>query len=95
MTLMLAEQHQIKRWLIDVRMLRMFNPTDLQWLIRQLPEARLLSTRDIRVAIILNDLHQFGKLGTDLVLQTCTSLNKSLSSRYFLDGEDAQQWLLA
>lgn len=95
--LALAKRHQVKRWLIDLRALRMFNPVDLHWYIQHwLPQADLgpKLPRQARIAIILKDLNQFGKLGSDLILRASGSLNESLTSRYFVGDEDARQWLL-
>ncbi|WP_461043080.1 hypothetical protein [Spirosoma harenae] len=96
-TLALAKRHQVKRWLIDLRRLRLFNPIDLQWFIQHwLPQSNAgigLSNR-VCIAIVLTDLNQFGKLGSDLLLRAAGNLNSSLSSRYFIDGENARQWLL-
>lgn len=91
----LAERHQLKRWLIDLRQLRLFNPLDLQWFAQEwLPEAALRLPESVRVAIILNGPHQFGKLGSDLMLRASLRINKALTSRYFLDEDEARQWLM-
>ncbi|GAB4025390.1 hypothetical protein [Spirosoma gilvum] len=95
--LALAKRHQVKRWLIDLRQLRMFNPVDLHWFIEHwLPQASSGAglTRQARIAIVLNDSNQFGKLGSDLILRASGRLNDSLSSRYFVGDEDTHQWLL-
>ncbi|MVM35198.1 hypothetical protein GO755_34560 [Spirosoma sp. HMF4905] len=95
--LALAKRHQVKRWLIDLRQLRLFNPTDLHWFIQHwLPQANSgpILPQNARVAIVLNDLNQFGKLGSDMLLRASGSLNASLASRYFVGNEDPQQWLL-
>lgn len=95
--LALAKRHQIKRWLIDLRQLRLFNPMDLHWFINHwLPQANsgMVLPQHARVAIILNDLNQFGKLGPDMILRASGALNQSLSSRYFVGDEDTRPWLL-
>ncbi|MVM37299.1 hypothetical protein GO730_06025 [Spirosoma sp. HMF3257] len=85
--LALAKRHQIKRWWIDLRQLRLFNPIDLHWFIQHwLPQAYTgqLLPQQARVAISLNDLNQFGKLGSDMLLRASGNLNESLTSRYFV-----------
>lgn len=95
LTLSLARHHQIKRWLIDLRQLRMFNPTDIQWFIQHwLPKAVVLLQHNVRIAVVLNDANQFGKLGADLILRASTTLNDTLTSRYFTDTEEARLWLM-
>lgn len=94
--LYLAEQHQLKRWLIDQRQLRMFRPKDLQWFIEEwLPLAVARLTDNVAVAIVLTDLNQFSKLGSDLVLRAALGLNPQLQSRYFTDMAEARTWLTA
>lgn len=94
-TLALAKRHQVSRWVIDLRDLRLFNPIDLHWFIRQwLPQAHPGLPRRARVAIILTDLNQFSKVGADLILKASMSVNSSLSCRYFVDEETSRQWLL-
>lgn len=94
-TLTMASRHQIKRWLIDLQQLRLFNPTDLQWFTQYwLPRATLFLPQDIRLAIVLNDLNQFGKQGADLILRASLPLNESLTSRYFVGNEGAIPWLM-
>ena len=93
----LAKRHQVKRWLIDLRQLRLFNPTDLRWFIKHwLPQASEGQSlpQQARVAITLNDPNQFGKLGSDLILRASGNLNDSLSSRYFVSNDEARHWLL-
>jgi hypothetical protein len=91
----LARKHQPKRWLIDLQELRLFNPIDLQWFIQEwLPRATLYLPHNIRVAIILNDLNQFGKLGADMILRASARQNDALVSRYFVGNEEARQWLM-
>ena len=94
-TMALARRHQVKRWLIDLRQLRLFNPMDLHWFIQQwLPQANPGLLHQARVAVILNDLNQFSKLGADLILRASTTMNDALACRYFVDDEDCRQWLL-
>lgn len=53
-TLVLAKRHHIKRWLIDLRLLRLFNPTDVHWFVqRWLPRVPNDLPKDSRVAIVL------------------------------------------
>ncbi|CAA9275661.1 MAG: hypothetical protein AVDCRST_MAG95-3009 [uncultured Adhaeribacter sp.] len=94
-SLQVAVQHQVKKWLIDQRNLTMFNPKDLQWWIQQwLPEAaRHLSSKS-KIAIIQHDLNQFGKLGSDRLLRAVFALNANLKSRYFLQEDEAREWLV-
>jgi hypothetical protein len=95
MTLKLGRRHQITRWLIDLSQLRLFNPTDLQWFTHNwLPKAVLYLPQNVRVAVVLNDLNQFSKLGADLMLRASINLNETLASRYFVSDEEARQWLL-
>lgn len=90
-----AKQHHVKRWLIDLRTLRLFNPTDLHWFVKNwLPEADRTLPKHGRVAILLNDYNQFGKLGADLILRAATTLNPTLTSRYFLGDKEARDWLI-
>ena len=94
-TLKLVRQHRIKRWLIDLRPLRMFNPTDLHWFIRHwLPGATDTQQQSVFIGIVLTDLNQFGKLGADLLLRAAAIFNPQLSCRYFIDETEARQWLL-
>ncbi|MFD2934002.1 hypothetical protein [Spirosoma flavum] len=94
-TMALAKRHQVKRWLIDLRQLRLFNPMDIHWFIRQwLPQANPGLLRQARIAIILNDLNQFSKLGADLILRASTTMNDGLTCRYFIDDNDSRQWVL-
>ncbi|QDK79815.1 hypothetical protein EXU85_14825 [Spirosoma sp. KCTC 42546] len=93
----LAKRHQVNRWLVDLRQLRLFNPVDLHWFIQHwLPQATAEHTmpQHARVAVILNDLNQFGKLGSDLLLRASGNQNGSMASRYFVGNEDAREWLL-
>lgn len=91
----LAKRHQITRWLIDLRQLRLFNPVDLHWFIQQwLPQSRSGLPHKVRVAIVLTDLNQFSKMGSDLIIRALTSTNNALSCRYFIDDADASNWLL-
>ncbi len=94
-SLNLAVHYQVKKWLIDQSGLAMFNPKDLQWWIQQwLPEAaRHLSSKS-KVAIIQQDLNQFGKLGSDRLLRAVFTLNPNLKSRYFLQEDEAREWLV-
>lgn len=94
-SLTLAERHRVKRWLIDLRQLRIFNPVDLQWYVqRWLPQAMLRLPQSLTIAIVLSETNQFGKLGADLMLRSALKLNNALMSRYFLDEDAARQWLL-
>lgn len=94
-SLALAERHHVKRWLIDLRQLRIFNPVDLQWYVqRWLPEAMLRLPHNISIAIVLSETNQFGKLGADLMLRATLKMNNTLTSRYFLEEEAARQWLI-
>ncbi|MBO0952610.1 hypothetical protein [Fibrella forsythiae] len=94
-SLTLAKRHHIKRWLVDLRTLRLFNPIDLQWFVKSwLPEAVHDLPQNGRVAILLNEYNQFGKLGADLLLRASTNQNPALSSRYFLSDQEARDWLL-
>lgn len=91
----LARRHQIKRWLIDLQDLRIFNPVDLHWFMQTwLPQSATSLHRSVRIAIVLTDQNQFGKLGADLVLRASGNLNDTLASRYFTDADSAQQWLI-
>lgn len=95
--LALAKRHQVKRWQIDLRHLRLFNPVDLHWFIDHwLPQANAGAglTPQARIAVVLNDPNQFGKLGADLILRASGQLNQALSSRYFVGTDDYHQWLL-
>ena len=94
MALQLADGHQLKRWLIDQRQLRMFKPKDLQWFIQEwLPQAASRLPDDIQIAIVLTDMNQFSKLGADLTLRAALAANPSLQSRYFTDTQAARDWL--
>lgn len=91
----LARRHQIKRWLIDMRQLRLFNPMDLHWFIQHwLPQATIRLTNDARIALLLNDLGQFSKVGSDLIIRASTQLNTELACRYFVDDPSSRYWLL-
>ncbi|GAB3977521.1 hypothetical protein GCM10028806_39200 [Spirosoma terrae] len=91
----LAQRHQIKRWLIDLQDLRLFNPTDLQWFIHHwLPKAEQTLSHTSRIAIVLNDLNQFSKQGSDLIVRASMSINPLVMSRYCLSKKEARQWLL-
>lgn len=93
----LAKRHQVNRWLVDLRQLRLFNPVDLHWFIQHwLPQANAENNmpQQARIAVILNGMNQFGKLGSDLLLRASGVHNESLSSRYFVGNEDAREWLL-
>ena len=95
-TLQLAGRHQVKRWLVDQRDLVMYNPLDLQWTVGQwLPQAKAQLSRKTRVAIVLRDMNQFAKLGSDLLLRAALAAAPLLESRYFLETEPARAWLLA
>ncbi|CAA9308598.1 MAG: hypothetical protein AVDCRST_MAG56-6085 [uncultured Cytophagales bacterium] len=94
--LQLAVQHQVKRWLVDQRDLVMYNPLDLQWAVGQwLPQAKAQLSRNTRVAIVLRDMNQFAKLGSDLLLRAALAASPLLESRYFLEAGAARAWLLA
>ncbi|WP_338870719.1 hypothetical protein WBJ53_23500 [Spirosoma sp. SC4-14] len=95
MSFTLAQRHQIKRWLIDLQALRIFNPVDLHWFVQNwLPNATLSLPHAMRVAIVLSDQNQFAKLGADLILRASGSMNERLTSCYFTDTDSARQWLL-
>lgn len=95
-SIQLAQQHQAKRWLIDLRLLRQFSPIDLHWFVQEwLSDTVQHLPQSVYVAVILREPHQFGKLGADLLLRAAMRVNKALASRYFLDEDDARQWLLA
>ena len=94
-TIALARRHQIKRWRIDLRQLRVFNPVDLHWFIQHcLTPGNSGLPRKARIAIILNDLNQFGKMGSDLIIRAMMAENNDLACRYFLDNDDTQHWLM-
>ncbi|CCH53742.1 hypothetical protein BN8_02863 [Fibrisoma limi BUZ 3] len=93
-SLQLAEKHHLSRWLIDQQQLRQFNPMDLQWFTQQwLPEAIYRLPARVRIAVVLTDLNQFNKLGSDLVLRAAFDMNPAIASRYFLDTASARAWL--
>ncbi|GAB4025176.1 hypothetical protein [Spirosoma koreense] len=93
--LALAKRHQIKRWQVDLRQLRLFNPVDLHWFVQHwLPQASAGLTPTAQVAIILNDVNQFGKLGSDLIIRESMAVNPHLSCRYFTGQQEASRWLL-
>ena len=95
-SLALAKRHQIKRWQIDIQQLRLFNPIDLHWFMQHwLPQANSTLVQQARVAIILNDSNQFGKLGADLLIRASTAVNAGLDCRYFVGNEDSYQWLMS
>jgi len=95
-TIALAKRHQIKRWLIDLRQLRLFNPTDLHWFIQHcIPQSSSGLPQKARIAIVLTDLNQFSKLGSDLILKSLLMVNSELSCRYFLANDDTQPWLMS
>lgn len=95
-TLALAKRHQVKRWQIDLRQLRLFNPTDLHWFVQHwLPQASQGLSRQARVAIIVSDFNQFGKLGSDLIIRASLALNHELTCRYFVDDDDVHAWLMS
>ncbi|MBD2753988.1 hypothetical protein [Spirosoma validum] len=94
-TLALAKRHQIKRWQIDLRQLRLFNPVDLHWFMQHwLPQASQGLTRQPRIAIILTDVNQFGKLGSDLIIRASLAQNSELACRYFVGNDDVYAWLM-
>ena len=94
-TLALAKRYRVKRWQIDLRQLRLFNPTDLHWFMQHwLPQASSGLSPDARVAVILGDMNQFGKLGSDLILRASTALNNELACRYFIGNDDTYPWLM-
>lgn len=94
--LALAKRHQVKRWEIDLRQLRMFNPIDLLWFIQQwIPQASKTLTATARIAIVLNDANQFGRLGSDLLIKAFTAQNNLLSFRYFIGTTDTHFWLMS
>lgn len=82
------------RWLIDQRQLRLFNPVDLHWFTQVwLAETLGRQTTNVQVAIVLTDLNQFSKLGSDLMLRVALTMNQALQSRYFTEVEAAYNWL--
>lgn len=90
----LAKRHQIKRWLIDLRELRLFNPIDLHWYQQHwLPQAETSLTQQAQIAVVLKHEHQFAKMGADLILRAANARNPFISSRYFVDPQEAQLWL--
>jgi|GEM_PF-1938959 len=93
-SLQLAETHHLSRWLIDQRQLRLYNPLDLQWFTQQwLPEAIYRLPTRVRIGVVLTDLNQFSKQGSDLVLRAAFDMNPAITSRYFLDTPSARAWL--
>lgn len=95
-TLALAKRHQVKRWQIDLRQLRLFNPTDLHWFMQHwLPQAGSGLAPNARIAIILNDVNQFGKLGADLIIRASMGINNALAYRYFTGSDDTYSWLMS
>lgn len=96
MSLWLARRHHVSRWLIDLRTLRLFNPIDLQWFSQWycLPEIATGGQPEVRIAFILNDPNQFAKAGSDRLMRLSAGQNPTLSSRYFLDADEARAWLM-
>jgi len=91
----LAIKHQIRKWLLDQRELMMFNPKDLQWCTQKwLPELIRQLGANMKIAVVLQDMNQFGKLGSDILLRAGFAMNPYLESRYFLDNEEAKEWLI-
>ncbi|UFH52340.1 hypothetical protein [Spirosoma sp. KNUC1025] len=92
--LALAKRHQVMRWEIDIQQLRLFNPMDLHWFIEHwLPQSNSGLLQKAKIAIILKDTNQFSKLGTDMLIRASMAVNPNLSCRYFLAGEDSDDWL--
>lgn len=95
MTMQLAKQHQIKRWLIDLRLLRLFSPMDLNWFINGwMPENDFSLPNNSRVGVLLKTTNQFSRLGIDLLMRAVISQNPTVMSRYFNDEAEAVDWLL-
>ena len=96
MALQLAEDHHLKRWLIDQQQIRLIKPKDLQWFAQEwLPQAACRLPQGRQVAIVLTDLNQFCKVGCDLCLRAAFATNTGLQSRYFTDRQHAHNWLTA